>query len=207
MAGAQKYLRGPRLPPPVGLNEDLFHALNGAGNGVLDPVMVAFGVLGLSVVCLLWAAPLWFAKRRREAVDLVVLLAFAEVLVFVLKVLVASPRPFLDPAVHARVLPVPFDSTGDWSFPSGHATRAFAVAALLTLRTKDWRWGVPLFAYAVVMALSRVYVGVHWPSDVLAGALIGLALAYGFHEAARIPAYADRRDAFVAWLTRVSRPS
>src|SRR3989442_1213299 len=66
----------------VGLNEDLFRALNGAGNPALDPIMVAFGVAGILAITLLWAVPLWFARRRRDAVDLLVLLAIADVVVF-----------------------------------------------------------------------------------------------------------------------------
>lgn len=184
----------------MGLNEDVFRALNGAGNPVLDPVMIAFGVAGLFAVTLLWAFPLWFAHRRRDAIDLLVLLVLAEVLVFALKWSLAVERP----AIGVQ-LAVPFDDVSDPSFPSGHAAFAFAAAVLFTARTRDWRWGVPLFGYAVLMALSRIYVGAHWPSDVLGGALVGAGVAIAFDRLARMPPYGKLRDKIVASLTRFGR--
>ena len=57
----------------------------------------------------------------------------------------------------------------DWSFPSGHATASFAAAwALFRLAPK--KVGVPALLLAILIALSRLYVGVHYPTDVLAGA-------------------------------------
>ena len=190
----------------MGLNEDLFHALNGAGNPVLDPVMIALGVVGLLYVALLWTVPLWFGRRRREAVDLLVLLVLDGILVLLLKNALQVPRPSEFSALGARVLAVPFDDAAGYSFPSGHTTRAFAAALLLTVRTKDWRWGVPLFAYAILMAVSRVYVGAHWPSDVVAGAILGIGWAYGFERFTRTPWYRSRRDRILDRLA-VARPA
>ncbi|TLZ52388.1 MAG: phosphatase PAP2 family protein [Methanobacteriota archaeon] len=186
----------------MGLNEDLFHALNGAGNPALDPLMVGLGVVGLLYIAILWAFPLWFGNRRREAMDLVVLLLLDALLVLLLKNAFQVPRPFTVPSIGARVLAVPLDDVADYSFPSGHTTRAFAAAILLTARTRRWRWGVPLFAYATLMAVSRVYVGVHWPSDVVGGAILGIVWGYGFQRFAGIPWYEVRRDRLVAWLER-----
>jgi len=181
----------------VGLDEELFRALNGAGNPFLDPVAIALGVVGLAWIAALWALPVWFSGRRREAVDLLVLLALVEATVFVLKWSLAVPRPDL-----GVQLAIPFDDATDPAFPSGHATRAFAAAAFLAMRARSWRWGAPLLAYGLAVALSRVYAGVHWPSDVLAGTLLGLAWAYAFEGIRRRPAYVERRDRLVLWLRR-----
>nr|WP_277752057.1 phosphatase PAP2 family protein [Corynebacterium silvaticum] len=62
------------------------------------------------------------------------------------------------------------------SFPSGHATTAFAAAMVLALLCRRW-WVLTVWIVAAAVGLSRLYVGVHWPSDVLAGALLGAAIA------------------------------
>ena len=60
----------------------------------------------------------------------------------------------------------------DWSFPSGHTTASFAAATALAMSLGK-KFGIPALILAALIALSRLYVGVHYPSDVLAGAIIG----------------------------------
>ncbi|HWG83834.1 MAG TPA: phosphatase PAP2 family protein [Deinococcales bacterium] len=61
------------------------------------------------------------------------------------------------------------------SFPSGHATRAFALAVAAALLWPRWRW--PLLLAAAWVGFSRAYIGAHWPLDVLAGAVLGTLIA------------------------------
>jgi membrane-associated phospholipid phosphatase len=68
------------------------------------------------------------------------------------------------------------DKTTDFSFPSDHATMAGAVAAGLLLTNR--RWGAIAAVLAVVMAFTRVYVGAHYPADVIAGLALGAAVAW-----------------------------
>lgn len=67
---------------------------------------------------------------------------------------------------------------GSPSFPSGHTSSAFATATSLSLSYTKWYIIVPSFAYAGTVAYSRMCLGVHYPSDVAAGALIGAGCAY-----------------------------
>ena len=67
---------------------------------------------------------------------------------------------------------------GSPSFPSGHTSSAFATATLLSLSYPEWYVIVPSFAYAGTVAYSRMHLGVHYPSDVAAGAFIGAGCAY-----------------------------
>jgi len=74
-----------------------------------------------------------------------------------------------------------YDFSDSYSFPSGHSTTAFATATALTLDYPKWYVIVPSYAYAGTVAYSRMHLGVHYPSDVLAGALIGSGCAVLSH--------------------------
>jgi membrane-associated phospholipid phosphatase len=69
------------------------------------------------------------------------------------------------------------------SFPSGHTSVAFASATSLYLAYPKWYVAVPAFAYAASVGYSRMYLGVHYPSDVLAGAVIGAGSAWLMYKA------------------------
>jgi undecaprenyl-diphosphatase len=65
------------------------------------------------------------------------------------------------------------DASG-FSFPSGHTSAAFATATAVTLSTKKWYVAVPSYAYACAVGYSRMRLGVHFPSDVLGGMILGI---------------------------------
>jgi membrane-associated phospholipid phosphatase len=118
-----------------------------------------------------WCADL----RNRRAVPLVALaatvsFALASWLNALIKALVGRSRPPHEMGLHA-IVGVP----GSPSFPSGHAMSAFAVAAAIALLAPRLRW--PVLALAALIGFSRVYLGVHFWLDVLAGAALGLAVA------------------------------
>jgi len=117
------------------------------------------------------------ASRRTRAVPWATLLTLASVLAGSLASTVAKlaferPRPPHGDAGIAAVGSLP----SSWSFPSGHATTAFAAAAALGLLCPRLR--VPALALAAAVALSRVYLGVHYAFDVVAGAVLGGAVAF-----------------------------
>ncbi len=79
-----------------------------------------------------------------------------------------------------------------YSFPSGHTVTAFLVAGVVAYVSPRWR--IPALALAALVGLSRVAVGVHWPLDVVAGAIFGLVAAWlGIHLAARWPRGSSNR--------------
>lgn len=130
------------------------------------------------------------AVRRRRAVALVrdgLLAWFVAGLLAeeVLKPLVARPRPTATRAVLAtlRVLGrVPPASS--YSFPSGTAAGCFAGATWAWMHGGP-RWGIPSVALAALASLSRVYAGVHYPTDVLVGALLGVGSAFAARALSR----------------------
>ncbi len=92
----------------------------------------------------------------------------------VLKEFFARPRPC---NALSDVL-TPLGCTGSFSFPSNHALNNFAVAMFYYRLFPKLKW--VLFITASLIAISRVYLGLHYPSDILGGAIIGLAFGYVF---------------------------
>ncbi len=93
----------------------------------------------------------------------------------VIKPWFARPRPPVSVAAEH-----PLMGAGGWSFPSNHAANSFAACVVLGLAYR--RWLAALLGLAGTIAFSRVYVGVHYPSDVLAGAVLGTAIGLLFHR-------------------------
>lgn len=117
----------------------------------------------------------------RPAVRLVASEAGAVGAVYALKTVLRRPRPY---RTMTEVRPRDRRYTGDapfdpHSFPSGHAATSFAVATSLTL--SDGRWAAPSLAWATAVSVSRVWHGVHYPSDVLVGAAVGAGSAAVLH--------------------------
>ncbi|GGM79707.1 hypothetical protein GCM10009721_00190 [Terrabacter tumescens] len=136
----------------------------------------AYAKYGLVVFAALMLVAAW---RRRSASDRVLAAAVWAGLGTLLAVavnqpvaaLVAEARPY---AAHPSVL-VLVDRTTDWSFPSDHSVMAGAAAVGLLLVSK--RLGTLAAVAALLMAATRVYVGAHYPHDVVAGLLLGGAVA------------------------------
>ena len=87
------------------------------------------------------------------------------------------PRPFSVLPIHQLL------TDTAWSFPSGHATFFFALATAVYLYNR--KWGIGFFIAAGIMAVSRVIAGVHYPSDIIGGALIGILVALGIFYSVR----------------------
>lgn len=117
----------------------------------------------------------------RDVVETGVLLGTAETIaysiVFAGKAVAGRERPY-----HADSLCIQNRSTGlvneFASFPSGHSAGSVALATMLSLRYPKWYVIAPSFAYAGYVMFSRIHLGVHYPSDILAGALLGAGSAF-----------------------------
>ena len=96
---------------------------------------------------------------------------------FCLKLIIMRTRPF--DAIE-NLVPLVKRPHGS-SCPSGHSNTAFAFAVGLFLNSKK-RLGIPFLVLAVIMAFSRLYVGVHYPTDVILGAFVGSMVAVGFSK-------------------------
>lgn len=94
----------------------------------------------------------------------------------ILKKLLNRPRPY---ETYDDIYPDVRESGN--SFPSGHTSMAFSTATTLLLTTEKWYYAAPAYAWAMGVGYSRIYLGQHYPSDVIAGAIVGAGSAYLTH--------------------------
>lgn len=150
----------------------------------LDVVMVAvsaFGNVGAGWV-VLGIVLIGFKRYRRTGIAVVVAVVVAGILSkLIIGELVMRPRPCdVNPEV-PLLIPRPFGT----SFPSGHASAAFAAAAVLIAFRMPKALTIPVCVIAVLVAISRLYLYVHYPTDVLAGALLGALVGVACWELMR----------------------
>jgi len=148
--------------------------------GWLNGSMSAYSSVGVGLFVLLMVVA-WWAARRADAAVMTVALAVpvAAVVAYVvnaaIKVVVAEPRPCF--AYPRDFLLEPCPPISDYAFPSNHTVVVAAMTAALFLIS--WRLGVLGLLATVLMGFSRVYVGAHYPHDVLAGLLVGAVAGLG----------------------------
>ena len=168
---------------------------------LVDAAFLALPWLGTNITLMpfVFGTALWLARvgRRDLAVHLAVVQVGSWALNMILKALFDRERPAL------------WEKRGQYalaSYPSGHAIATVAVLAtiaLLLYRERGWRWPIVVVALLAVVSLySRLYLGVHWPGDVLAGVLVGAIWLY-----ATVRAFTVRRPSDVVAATEAAHPS
>lgn len=125
----------------------------------------AFILLGIVLCC--------FKKTRYTGAAILISLAVGAVIGnLCLKNWIMRDRPcWID-----QTVPLLIKSPEDYSFPSGHTLAAFETAMSIFLVNR--KWGIPMFLLAAVIALSRLYLFVHFPTDVLSGMVLGVFIAW-----------------------------
>lgn len=114
------------------------------------------------------------AGMRQNALYVASSTAATSLLNTALKLIFKRPRPF---KLHVSFTPVYMP--GGYSFPSGHTSSAFSTATALSRAYPKWYVIAPAMLWAGTVGYSRMYLGVHNPSDVMAGALLGAGTAFG----------------------------
>lgn len=113
----------------------------------------------------------------QKGINMSFALATAFATTYVLKRIVNRTRPAY---AYADIQALEYERY--YSFPSGHTSNAFCTATSLSLNFKKWYVAVPAFAWAAAVGYSRMHLGVHYPSDVMAGALLGAGSAYATYK-------------------------
>jgi membrane-associated phospholipid phosphatase len=135
----------------------------------LDMFFIGVTFLGTQGFYFLILPILMWCLDKKLGLRVALLVLFSVYLNEALKALFQSPRP--DPAVVRWVI-----SADGWGFPSGHAQTTTALFGFLALWLRPRRWATALWLVPPLVSLSRVYLGVHHPQDVIGGAVIGLAV-------------------------------
>lgn len=152
------------------------HTLQNRFFDLIMPVLTDYAkqkvILGFAIALVLWMLIRGKPNVRLAAILLILTIVVSDQLnSFVLKFLFARLRPcHVLPDVHLLV-----GCGSGFSFPSSHAVNNFAGAVVLAFCIPRWRWA--FFGFAALIAFSRVYVGVHYPFDVIGGALVGACCA------------------------------
>lgn len=143
-------------------------------SGFLDnimPVITAFGNMGMFwvLVALIISAK---SKYRRCSMTMMIGM-IAGVLIgnFVVKNIIRRDRPCWINEIGNMLIEIP----QDYSFPSGHTMSSFIAATILCYYDK--KFAVPSFSVAILIAFSRMYLYVHFPTDIIGGALLGIGIA------------------------------
>ena len=168
----------------VNYNTALFYLINnGLQSNILNVFMPFITNFGSTIACFIICGLIYlFGGIRAKKVAILALLALfiSSAAVYFIKHIIVEPRPFLALSnVHQLVS----ESEIYCSFPSGHTTSSFAAATVIGLKysieilNRKLRLIYPLLAFAAVIGFSRVYVGVHYPLDVILGGLIGIISA------------------------------
>ncbi len=165
------------------MNQSLFYFLNSfAGKSAcFDGLVVFFAhyfpylLVGVFLLILIWE------KDRDKKIKAIFLAAASIVLsrlviTEIIRYFYFVSRPFvIDPTVHQLIF---HEANG--SFPSGHAAFFFALAMVIFFFYK--KWGIVFFVSAILIGLARIIAGVHWPIDVLGGAIIGILSSFFIYK-------------------------
>lgn len=168
----------------MSVNVDLFYFFNhNFQNSIFDnimPIVTHFG--GFKVLVVVLIVIIFYAhlkgKKTLRRLTILALIAFlcSDIVTAILKHVIREPRPFVS-LDNVRLL---ISENDPLSFPSGHTTSTLSVVTFYILNMKDlvkkhyMIIDAVLVIFAIVIPFSRMYVGVHYPGDVLAGAVIGI---------------------------------
>lgn len=166
----------------------LFLFLNGKHSELLDPIMFWASNKWFWIPFYLLLAVWLYKKRPKQMIYILIATALLitasdQLSSHVIKPAVLRLRPCHNPEIAAMVHLSPKGCGGSYGFVSSHAANSFALAIFIGLLALPYSRLVPLILllFAVLVAYSRIYVGVHYPGDVLCGAMVGFGLGSLFY--------------------------
>lgn len=154
------------LNSAISFDESLFSLINNSTNSYLFSFFNLITYLGSSIFWILLIIIFWLKNQRKLSLQLLFAFILDTVALSILKVVFLRPRP--SQAINIIDLDI------GPSFPSGHSERAFSGAVVLANHYKKYNW--LFYILSILVSFSRVYIGLHYPLDVLIGAINGIIL-------------------------------
>lgn len=146
--------------------------------GIFFADYLAFALM--AILFILWFRPQ--IEKTKNEMMIFTALASAFISRYTIKtaitIIYARPRPYMVLASAHKLISMPLVEDLQ-SFPSGHALFFFSLS--MSIYFFDKKLGCLFFAASIIMGIARIFVGVHWPSDVLCGAIIGIVVAFIVH--------------------------
>jgi undecaprenyl-diphosphatase len=168
------------------LDQQLFLFLNSLNSPFFDQVMHA--ISGKIIWVPLYLAILIYLGVKYKKKFLIILLfiilaaTLADQFSVIIKNIVLRLRPCHEPALAGLVHIVRGECGGMYSFVSSHATNSFDVALLSLLFIRKRWFSVSIIFWAVIVGYSRIYLGVHYPGDVICGSILGSLVGWGVYQ-------------------------
>lgn len=167
----------------IDIDKDLFLYLNHLRTDWVDPVMLFLSAKKVWIPLYLLILGLIAYRFRKKAIVLILglilsVVAADQITSGFMKPFFKRPRPCHETTLSGQVL-TPGKCGGKYGYASSHAANTFAVAAFMFFlfrEDKKYRW--ILFGWATLVSYSRIYLGVHYPLDIITGALIGTGCGF-----------------------------
>ena len=152
----------------------ILYLINNIHNNILDKIMITLTNLGdAGIIWIIISIILLFIKKTRKCGILMIISMILGLIIGngILKNLIQRQRPCWIDTNILLLIPNPTD----FSFPSGHTLASFEASIMILLHSK--KWGIPAIILSILIACSRMYLFVHFPTDILGGAILGTTIS------------------------------
>jgi membrane-associated phospholipid phosphatase len=155
------------------LDLTIIQSIQGVSSSFWDGFFIVMSQLGEEIFYLPFLAVVYWCLDKRLGMKLALAFVLSAAINTTLKAIFLRPRPI----GHPKVRSIYTSTAGGWSFPSGHAQGSMVFWRSLYMAQRKMVWAVTGAVIVSLVGLSRVYLGVHWPSDILGGFLTGWLVA------------------------------
>ena len=159
----------------ISIIEKIYRFQHNLNSELFNKVMIFFTILGDNGMIWIAVALILFLNRKYRKIgvfSIVSLIICALAVNVILKPLIHRPRPFSELADITLLIKAP----KDYSFPSGHTAASFVMVYIFFRHIK--KYFIPVFITGILITFSRMYLSVHFPSDIIAGIIIGIFSGY-----------------------------